>query len=140
MMKICTVCDSLKDLDQYYNRKASIDGKAYRCKDCDNQAVKTFRHKHRDRYLVRQRNSNLKTKYGLTEKEYDQLLYSQQGVCAICQGPPVNTNPPYNSKLVVDHNHNTGQIRGLLCQRCNQGLGLFKDSTTYLQSAIDYLS
>ena len=66
-------------------------------------------------------------------KYYDTLFKKQGGVCYICG------NPPGKKKLAVDHNHVTGKIRGLLCNNCNRGLGLFKDNGKLLARALIYL-
>ena len=75
---------------------------------------------------------NLENKYGITIKEYNTLLDAQDGVCAICFGVEKN-------KLCVDHDHDTGEVRGLLCSKCNRGIGLLGDKVDALQRAIDYL-
>ena len=69
-------------------------------------------------------------------KEYDNMLLEQNGVCAICE----NENPPNSGSLAVDHNHTTGEVRGLLCIMCNRGLGNFYDNIQNLSCAIQYLS
>ena len=75
----------------------------------------------------------LKRKYGLTIKRYNRLLKKQGGVCAICRKKE-------NGKgLAVDHNHQTGNVRGLLCQNCNTGIGLLNDNIQILQKTIKYL-
>lgn len=77
---------------------------------------------------------NLEKKFGLTPDEYHGLLDSQDGKCAICQTAPRNRN------LAVDHDHKTGQIRGLLCTMCNhQMLGGAKDDVEILRRAVAYL-
>ena len=73
-------------------------------------------------------------KYSLTKAERSALLAAQGGVCAICGGVEDG------KVLVVDHCHDTGRVRGLLCNYCNAGLGFFKDNPTSLQAAIRYLS
>lgn len=70
----------------------------------------------------------------LTRTEYKELLEDQNYVCAICFG-----DEPIEKKFSVDHDHDSGEIRGLLCTRCNLGLGLFKDSIETLESATEYL-
>lgn len=77
----------------------------------------------------------LKHLYGLTEFAYQTLLNAQGGVCAICKGP--ESIP--NRRLGVDHCHKTGRVRGLLCDRCNVGLGRFKDDASLLKKAVAYL-
>lgn len=71
--------------------------------------------------------------YGLSVEDYLTLLSKQGGVCAICGVAPTTR------KLAVDHNHDTGKNRGLLCDNCNNGLGRFKDDPTRLRSAASYL-
>ncbi len=74
-------------------------------------------------------NQKLK-QYGLTQAQYDQLHKTANGHCQICQ---------QKAKLVIDHDHETGRVRGLLCRLCNMGLGKFHDSVLALQAAITYL-
>lgn len=78
--------------------------------------------------------TNLKLKYGITHKEYDEMLEKQNGVCAICGDP---SRKPYG--LHVDHNHDTGKIRKLLCGRCNTALGFTRESVKILEAMIAYI-
>ena len=112
-MKICTRCGKFKSLNQFNNRKLSIDGKAYQCKDC-------------------KKDIELQRIYGITLEQYTQMLTAQNGKCSICETS--NTK-----KLHVDHCHTTNQVRGLLCNSCNNGLGRFFDNIKYLENAIIYL-
>jgi hypothetical protein len=82
----------------------------------------------------KERNTLLK-KYGLTVSQFDQISKAQNGACAIC-----NEENSLHGKLYVDHEHLTGEVRGLLCVRCNAGIGMFLDSTERLQNAIEYLT
>ncbi len=86
----------------------------------------------------------IKSKYGLTPEAFDCLLASQFESCAICAGPPhpVVRNVKrqgVSPQFVVDHDHSTGAIRGLLCHSCNSMLGMAKDSPANLRSAAHYL-
>ena len=87
--------------------------------------------------IDKHRNTMLKNKYGISLDEYQQMYSSQEGKCGIC-----DTVRPNNGRggLVVDHCHDKGHIRGLLCAKCNTGLGQFRDDTGLLQKAIDYLT
>lgn len=87
--------------------------------------------KHPARYLKAMRKSAL-SRYGLTIADYRDMLVGQAGRCLICLQVPV-------SDLVVDHDHATGVVRGLLCSACNSALGMLRDDTTRLSSAIRYL-
>jgi hypothetical protein len=80
-----------------------------------------------------------KTKYGISYHDYQALLNAQNGVCAICKKPETKMIKNSIATLAVDHDHETGAIRGLLCYACNLGLGNFKDSPENLSNAIDYL-
>jgi len=80
------------------------------------------------------RKSHLKRKYGMTLDDYEAMLAAQGGVCAICGKPR-----PEERTLHVDHDHETGEIRGLLCFRCNNALGDFDDDYELFQAAADYL-
>ena len=80
------------------------------------------------------RNYKLQWLYNFSSNEYYNLLKQQNGICAICK-----QKPSTNKILHIDHNHKNGKIRGLLCNICNQGLGLFKDNPQYLTNATQYL-
>lgn len=98
-------------------------------KDCKNVRVYNYKgYDAKDGYLMRT--------YGITSAQYDEMLESQDGVCAICgQEEQVKTRG-----LSVDHCHTTGEIRGLLCSFCNMALGLIKDDTQSLINAVKYLA
>ena len=123
---------SIRNAERYAKNKEKILG--YK---------KKHREKYRDRYIKRAREKranatekpfdHLKRDYGLTKEGYLEMLKSQNGVCAIC------CNPEKKKRLAVDHCHNTGKIRGLLCARCNTSIGRFNDDVELLQKAIDYL-
>ena len=87
------------------------------------------------------RASNLK-KFGLSVEEYESMSESQGHRCRICNEPETDVHHSTGSsqRLAVDHCHNTGQVRGLLCAKCNKGLGLFNDNQQLLLSAVKYLN
>jgi hypothetical protein len=80
------------------------------------------------------RKKRLSSVYKITPDQYEQLLQKQECRCAICRRPPKN-----NRDLSVDHNHVTGEIRGLLCDACNGALGMFRENKDLIRKAIDYL-
>lgn len=80
----------------------------------------------------------LKTKFGITLDEYNQILERQDYGCAICSSRKAS-GPLENGSFPVDHDHKTGKVRGLLCNKCNTGLGLFKENEDLLLKAIGYL-
>ncbi len=84
------------------------------------------------------RKQNLRRNFGLTPEEYERMNEAQGGLCAICLRPDrTNTGKP--RRLAVDHNHETLEIRGLLCKNCNVGLGVFQDDPLRLSAAVAYL-
>ncbi len=85
------------------------------------------------------KNSILLSHYGITLADFNAMRESQGGVCAICREKPTKGQTKVCGGLYVDHDHDTGAVRGLLCTNCNQGLGHLKDDVTRLQNAIEYL-
>lgn len=91
--------------------------------------------------MSQSKDRELKRTYGLTIEEYNLLLRLQNYVCAICRRSEVaRTSTKHRTRtLAVDHCHLTQKIRGLLCHKCNTGIGNFNDSAQLLQAAIQYL-
>ncbi|HEF4840214.1 TPA: endonuclease VII domain-containing protein [Burkholderia vietnamiensis] len=77
--------------------------------------------------------------YGINYDAYLAMLAEQHGVCALCGGEGFVMARHHKLKLVVDHCHKTGRIRGLLCHNCNRALGLLQDDADVIRKAIDYL-
>ena len=93
---------------------------------------KIYRAKNKEMYIKSQRKTDLKRHYGMTVKEYDCSYDLQRGKCLICDEE--------KKILCVDHNHTTGKIRGLLCRRCNLGLGFIEKSPKFYLRAQQYLN
>lgn len=85
------------------------------------------------------RNSQLKNNFGITIEDYEVLEKLQKHACAICKRPETSTNQHGIKRLAVDHCHTTHIVRGLLCEKCNRGLGMFNDDTELLIAAAHYL-
>lgn len=114
------------------------------CKNCGHAAyMREWYRKNKRSYKNADKaaaNRRLHT-YGITEDEFNQMYASQRGLCRICQQPETVLGSGGKVKMLsVDHDHTTGQVRGLLCNNCNRAIGLLKDSPALLQAAIDYLS
>lgn len=133
-MKICNICKEPKSSIDFSNAKRSRDGKAWSCKECDKARIKKYRCTTKSSLATR--NTAYKKLYGITIQQYEELFTEQKGKCAICYS---DVNDKIRSTLSVDHDHTTGRIRGLLCSKCNAGLGMFKDSPVLLQKAAEYL-
>ncbi len=115
-------------------RKVHPNGDTY-CSKCKLIRTAIAVKRYPERYRVYQRTSFLRRHYGIEPVEYGLLLAAQHYKCAICK----SSNWGGRGNPHVDHNHMTGKVRGLLCHRCNTGLGLFCDNSTVLRHAIIYL-
>lgn len=82
------------------------------------------------------REIHVKRKYGITIEFYNEMLESQDNRCCIC-GYEFGT---VQGDTYVDHCHTTGVVRGLLCRKCNTGIGMFNDNTAFLENAVEYLN
>jgi Autographiviridae endonuclease VII len=160
-MKRCSRCGEFKALEAFYRATANPDGRRPDCKACSDarrkrrylenpqreiervrawqranpQRVRAWAARNRDKRLRKLRETHLRNKFGLTVEEYDEILEAQDGVCALCDSLPTP-----GISLHVDHDHGTGEIRGLLCVRCNNALGLFREDPDLLKRAVRYVT
>lgn len=118
----------------YYRNKEKIKEwkRAYRIKNREkiNEYKRKYRAINREAETLANRKGLLRREYKLTLQEYDNLCKQQNYLCAICMK---------KETLIVDHDHKTGKIRGLLCSSCNKGLGFFGDSSNLLEKSVSYL-
>lgn len=161
-MKRCVKCGVVQPLEQFYRAKGTKDGLRGDCKSCfkaraqaryqadrataiarvkrwqqaNPERLNAYRRRRRLEPSVkrRERAGHLKRKYGISLEMYESMLGNQGGGCAICRREPVS-----DISLHVDHDHLTGEIRGLLCFTCNNALGDFEDDAALLRSAIRYV-
>lgn len=144
------MCQVVKPLDAFHTAKGNRDGHSNRCKACVAEYAKQRYQANRDQVQAinkawqdknpdGQRSARYKVRFGITAADYDAKLASQGGVCAICGRPETKRNQSGLMSLAVDHNHTTGQVRGLLCYRCNTTLGGLDEDTAIMRAMIDYL-
>ncbi len=133
--KQCKDCGEWKLGDNFYKNKCTRDKLNIYCKECDKQRRYRNQATNPQRKQNTERRSAYKLKYGITVEEYDFMLLKQGGGCAIC-GVTEHSN---GRKLFVDHNHETGAVRGILCQHCNSMLGQAKDNPDNLRKGALYL-
>ena len=137
MHRECRKCGQTKNLyEDYYKIRKNKEGPSawsYECKVCCKARVKK---EHEDDPSVK-RNSHLKRKYGISLTDYNKILVEQNGVCATC-----GTDKPGGrwEMFACDHDHKTGQVRGLLCKGCNIALGEVGDNTQTLTRMVEYLN
>ena len=130
----CIICLSKED------RRFSYQKMLKTCKGCAKEFVRSSPTQIYCTSQCQQDNSYLLTRYGITKLDYEHMLEEQGRVCAICLRDDSQVKTRMHMRLVVDHCHTTGKVRGLLCHRCNQGLGLFDDNPEALLQAVEYLS
>ena len=130
--KICGICNNEKPLNEFYKDSSKKCGYRYCCKSCASKlAVNHEKRKHPD-YT---KNIILKTTYGISLDDYNEMFIQQNGCCKICG----NHQSEFERGFAVDHDHITGKVRGLLCHKCNMGLGCFNDNIETFLEAIKYL-
>lgn len=126
----CTICQVWRPFTEFHKHTRGFMGRHSQCRECHNRLK-------RERRLVRpqppgqKRAQSLKSRYGLTPDAYDELFASQDGKCAICQDVP--------ARPCVDHDHDTGQTRGILCHYCNIRLPAIENAN-YRLPALAYLA
>lgn len=134
-LKYCPKCKTDKPLELYNKHAKETDGLQRLCRDCQKKSSKKYLSTEKGAITTRQ--AHLKRKYNINIQTYKELLLSQDNKCKICG---VSSNPDSRANyLVVDHNHTTGDIRGLLCTKCNALLGLALDREDILERAKQYL-
>jgi hypothetical protein len=125
-MKLCTKCGTNpRQVDSNKSR-------ACYCKQCWSDRSNEWNKKNRDHI----RDKKFRQKFGITLADYHRMSAAQGHACAICKTPQSDGGRFF----AVDHNHETGKVRGLLCGSCNCAIGLLKDSPLVLHSAIEYLN
>lgn len=132
-MKKCKICNVEKDLAAFVKRKNRPCGVQSYCKECHNYKMRSV---DRTEY---NRKFDLKKSYGITIEEYNKMFIFQNGCCAICNIHITEINSGRKKHLCVDHDHITGKIRGLLCDKCNRGIGLLQDNEEILLKAYYYI-
>ena len=140
-VKTCSKCGQRKKLEDFYKSKYTKDGRKSACKVCERKHAQKKRRENKNHWDTKDRKNNLKKLYGMTVEEYDQMFEDQNGVCAIC-GQLETRIHIFNGlpqRLAIDHNHETGKIRGLLCSKCNLILGQINDDGVWLINALQYL-
>ena len=131
----CSVCGVRKDLGEFPPNKGSRSGRHPRCRDCKKEYQNAYQKT--EPYLRKRRVYEWKN-HGIIDfdhDDYDKYWDAQDGECAICG----TTENVMGKAFAVDHDHETGQARGLLCNPCNIGLGCFKDDPQRLSDALEYL-
>ena len=160
-MKRCKKCGDIKPVSEFYRATGTRDGLRGQCKACEDarhkawyrqnqkraigyakrwqeanaERVRDYQRQYRADHAQQFREGHLRRVFDLTGAEYQALLDAQGGGCALC-----GRAPRVGRSLHVDHNHETGAVRGLLCFRCNVGIGHLGEDTLRIADAIVYLA
>ena len=161
-MAVCKKCKIEKQKNEFYRDKSRKSGYSYVCKSCKNKYISEYskknpqirkeiyrRHKEkypfankerRKKYYLKNKDGavfdyTLRKEYGISLEKYNEMIILQNNLCAICCKPESR-----KKRLSVDHCHKTGKVRGLLCDKCNNGIARFNEDIQVLKNAIKYLS
>jgi hypothetical protein len=130
-LKICKDCGESKPQTDYYKTGEYLHS---RCKSCHNKKSIQWSKENPKAVAKIRRRAKLKSKYGISVEEYDKMFKEQDGKCYLCN------NAHERRPLNVDHDHKTGEVRKLLCDKCNMALGLVDDNSELLQRMANYVS
>lgn len=157
-MKECSSCHQVKEDSEFQKSRVNKDRLHHYCRVCNSAAVAEWRKRNpnaakesrearkekiseyskeyykKQETQDRMRRNALVRKYGITVSDYDAMLVSQNSVCKICGEVNKDGKP-----LSVDHSHNTGKVRGLLCSKCNIALGMIRENESILSKMREYL-
>lgn len=144
-MKTCNKCNAIKDLVEFFKDKGFKDGHASICKVCKNLKTQEWKEKNREQYnrnmrLYRANNqgamkdTDLRRTHGISLEDYNKMLAEQEGRCKMCK----KENTSFKRSFAVDHNHETGHVRALLCYGCNRALHAL-ETKSLLKTAQEYL-
>lgn len=133
-MKKCGKCGEEKPLSDFHRNKVAKDGRQSQCKVCNLARVKQWQKENPTRFKESWKTPEVRfrqraKRYGLSPEQLEDLIQEYSGGCPLCG----------SMNLVVDHDHVTNEVRGMLCQVHNKALGMLGDSVEGLQAAIDYL-
>ena len=150
--RICCHCKKRKPFEQFNIDRSirHLNNLHRECKECVSKRSKEYYQIHKEEICARTRENHKKSRlkpgqkekergkylritYGITLKQYDQMFQKQNGDCAVCNLPQLM------KRLGVDHDHKTGKVRALLCDKCNSALGYVNDDAELLKKLIEYL-
>lgn len=139
-MKTCRACKVPKDLSEFFRDKGLKDGRANTCKDCKTLKTYAWRAANQNEYNAYMRKKNKEAypharlvRYGVSRDWYEATLKAQDYKCALCR----KLNPSTKRCLAVDHCHETGKVRGILCYGCNRLMALLDDPELF-ERAVAY--
>jgi hypothetical protein len=134
-LKKCYDCGEHKEYSNFYKNRAKKDGHSDECKSCGRVRNRKHYVNNKEKWHASTERSRRRRLYGMEEGDYEKLLEKQKGRCAICG----TDTPTGRGKFHIDHCHSSGVVRGLLCSRCNQAIGLLQEDEHILTRALEYV-
>lgn len=132
--KVCGTCHLEKPIDEFHAHATAPDRHQSRCKPCAVEIAMRWNKEHPEAFRRNARTHKLRKEYGITQAEYEAMVERQKGACAVCR------RPPKTGRLHIDHDHDSGKVRGLLCMPCNSFLGKISEDVVILKRAVAYLT
>lgn len=132
--KVCSICKLEKNISEFYFLKKR-NKYEYKCKVCRRVYLNKWAIEHPNNIYDYGRKRNYKKRYDITIDQYNNLFKKQNGCCAICG----KHQTEIDRKLFIDHNHINGEVRGLLCQKCNFLISQAEDNYDTLIKAAEYV-
>lgn len=129
-MKICRTCKVEKPLSSFYKHPETKDRLRSECKECWNKSSLDYYSLNKTEINEKRKDYHFRSNYGLSREDVERMKDEQNGLCAICK----EFQP-----LVVDHDHVSGKVRKLLCNRCNLAVGYLRDNPGWAEKAAAYL-
>ena len=131
-MKTCKCCKQTKPITEFYKNKSKPDGLTIYCKDCSKEKERNFHKNNPQLKKFRNKKHMLESaEKSITYDTFTRMIKEQDNKCGICE---TDMYKPY-----IDHNHETGLVRMLLCHHCNTMIGMAKENKTILEKAIKYI-
>lgn len=154
--KYCTKCKEYLDFSHFSKKRTGVNGLNSVCRLCNKKRIDIYykeennKIKEKDRVrnnrvtengLTSARERKIKVQYNISGEEYAQMIKDQSNLCAICNKPET-AGSRYGGirALAIDHHHESGRVRGLLCNKCNSAIGLLYEDTELFRKAIEYLT
>ena len=142
-LRKCSSCGVEKNLHEHFYKQAKArehraEGYLTQCKCCVLEKNRKTQAKPRNKQRIWE--NKLQYRYGITKEDYNYLFTKQKGCCAICGTDNPSSKSKKHKYFSVDHCHQTGKVRGLLCATCNSAIGLLGDCPATISKASLYLS
>ena len=135
----CKICSCEKENARYRRNREHLKARMRERYWKDPEKTRARERSHYADNKAQHRRNRLKRLFQISVEDYEVMLHKQDGVCAICRQPESLVRGEGSQSLSIDHDHNSGRVRGLLCANCNSGLGMFRDSPAILTAAKTYL-